>query len=229
MIGPQPGATIVDAGCGTGLNFDGLVRLVGPAGRVIGIDASPSMLAIATRRTRAAGWDNVAVIEADIGDLPAALGASGIQLSGIDAVIATFVVSNLRDPSSFWHSVDEIIASHPCLLVALADIGQADAARRLPALALNILAALGGNQQQTQPWNDLAQRSPDAVTEQHLGGHIHLSLGHCKHHPHVPPREPPAENSTRRRISRPHRLHSTQPPPRSRPPPRGPHWPGRRR
>jgi SAM-dependent methyltransferase len=193
MIGPQPGATIVDAGCGTGLNFGGLVGLVGPSGRVIGIDASPSMLAAATRRTRAAEWNNITLVEADIADLTITLRSSGVQISDIDAVIATFVVSTLRDPTSFWRPVDEIVASHPCLLVALADIGQADAARRLPAIALNTLAALGGNEQQTQPWNDLAQRSSDAVTEQHLGGHVHLAVGHCDHHPlHVPPREPPS-------------------------------------
>lgn len=179
MIGPQPGATIVDAGCGTGLNFDGLVRRVGPSGRVIGVDASGSMLAAATRRIRAAGWNNVTVIHSDIGDLATALAMSGIQILDVDVVIATFVVSTLRDPTSFWRFVDEIIASHAVLLVALADLGHAETSRRVPAIVLNTLAALGGNQEQTQPWNDLAQRSPDAVTEQHLGGHVHLALGHC--------------------------------------------------
>ncbi|MEO7371079.1 MAG: methyltransferase domain-containing protein [Ilumatobacteraceae bacterium] len=193
MIGPQPGATIVDVGCGTGLNFEGLVRLVGPAGRVIGLDASPSMLAAATRRTRAAGWDNVFVIEADIGLLAAALCTSGIEIAAIDVVIATFVVATLRDPSSFWRSVDEIIASHPCLVVALADIGPADATRRLPALVLNTFAALGGNHLRARPWNDLARRSPDVVTEQHLGGHVHLAVGTCDHHPsHALQGEPPS-------------------------------------
>lgn len=183
MIGPQPGATVIDAGCGTGLNFDGLVRLVGPSGRVIGIDTSQSMLAAATRRVGGAGWNNVSVIQSDIVDLTTALGRSGIHTSSIDVLIATFVVSTLRDPTSFWRSVDEITAPTASVLVALADIGRAATARRLPAIALSTLAALGGNEQHAQPWNDLARRSPDAVTEQHLGGHVHLTVGHCNHLP----------------------------------------------
>lgn len=181
MIGAQPGATIVDAGCGTGLNFDGLRRLVGPAGRVIGVDASPSMLAAAARRARAAGWDNVSCIESDIADIPAALSAAGVPISGIDVVVATFVISTLRDPMWFWQSVDQITDSTGSVLVALADIGRAESARRLAATALNTLAALGGNQRHGTPWNDLAARSPDAVTEQFLDGHVHLTLGHCGH------------------------------------------------
>ena len=180
LLGPQPGATIVDAGCGTGLNFDGLRRLVGPSGRVIGVDASRSMLAAASRRAKRAGWDNVQTLQGDIEDLTASLAGSGIRLSKIDAVIATFVVSTLRDTTSFWRCVDETIAAQPCLVIALADIGPADEARRMPALALNAFAALGGNHQRSRPWNDLAQRASQVRTERYLGGHIHLTVGHCK-------------------------------------------------
>ena len=191
MIGPQPGATIVDAGCGTGLNFDGLVRLVGPTGRVIGIDASPSMLAAAARRTQRSGWDNITIIEADVAELTTALCISGVQISAIDVLVASFVVSTLRDRTPFWRAVDGIVASRPGVLVALADTGPADAARRLPGIALNVFAALGGNQRQAQPWNELAKRAPDVVTEQHWGGHVRLSLGRCNQHPlQVPPVEP---------------------------------------
>ena len=108
VIGPLPARTILDVGCGTGLNFAGIRDLVGPGGRVIGIDASPSMLAAARRRIRQAGWTNVTVVCADAAHLGPALQDAGVDLDHIDALIATFVISTLTDPGSFWNSVDQL-------------------------------------------------------------------------------------------------------------------------
>lgn len=44
-----PGATLLDAGCGPGVDTPGLAALTGPGGRVIGIDNNPEMLAEAER------------------------------------------------------------------------------------------------------------------------------------------------------------------------------------
>ncbi len=46
----RPGDTVLDVGCGTGLSFPLLSAAVGPTGHVIGVDASPQMLAVARRR-----------------------------------------------------------------------------------------------------------------------------------------------------------------------------------
>jgi ubiquinone/menaquinone biosynthesis C-methylase UbiE len=46
----RPGEVVLDAGCGTGWCFPHLGRAVGAAGRVIGFDPSPEMLAIARAR-----------------------------------------------------------------------------------------------------------------------------------------------------------------------------------
>jgi len=57
------GDVVVDAGCGTGLSFPLLVAGVGPTGRVIGVDQSPEMAALARKRVADAGWSNVTVLE----------------------------------------------------------------------------------------------------------------------------------------------------------------------
>ena len=62
----QSGDTVVDMGCGTGLNFDLLHEAVGPAGRIVGVDLSGAMLQQAHRRVRRAGWRNVRLVEADL-------------------------------------------------------------------------------------------------------------------------------------------------------------------
>jgi SAM-dependent methyltransferase len=58
------GETVIDLGCGTGLSLPLLAPQVGGQGRVIGLDASPDMLAIARRRVEAGGWRNVDLVEA---------------------------------------------------------------------------------------------------------------------------------------------------------------------
>jgi ubiquinone/menaquinone biosynthesis C-methylase UbiE len=60
------GDVVIDVACGTGLNFGALRTAVGRRGEVIGIDASPEMLAIAQRRISERGWDNVELIEAPV-------------------------------------------------------------------------------------------------------------------------------------------------------------------
>jgi len=51
---PRPGEKILDVGCGTGVNDIALSRLVGPFGKIVGIDSSEAMLAIARAKAAAA-------------------------------------------------------------------------------------------------------------------------------------------------------------------------------
>lgn len=181
LIGPLPATSIVDVGCGTGLNFAGLRDLVGPGGHVIGIDASPSMLAAARRRIRQAGWTNVTVICADVAHLGPALEAAGVDPDDIDALVATFVISTLTDTGSFWNSVDQLCAPRP-RLIAIADLGTVTSGGRVARLLAHTLAAIGGSRSTQQPWEDLCERCSDAVIETDLGGHVRLALGHCDGH-----------------------------------------------
>lgn len=56
------GDTVIEIGCGTGLNFSLLHKAVGKEGRIIGIDISEAMLAIARKRVASAGWQNVELV-----------------------------------------------------------------------------------------------------------------------------------------------------------------------
>ncbi len=59
LLRVQPGMTVLDAGCGTGLMLELIRDRVGETGRVIGIDAAQPMLDRAQDRVAAAGWANV--------------------------------------------------------------------------------------------------------------------------------------------------------------------------
>jgi ubiquinone/menaquinone biosynthesis C-methylase UbiE len=63
---PAAGEVVIDAGCGTGLNFSRLEAGIGPTGRLIGIELSPAMLARAAERVTVNGWRNVELINAPV-------------------------------------------------------------------------------------------------------------------------------------------------------------------
>ncbi|MDX2220134.1 MAG: class I SAM-dependent methyltransferase [Burkholderiales bacterium] len=64
-LAPQPGETVVDAGCGTGYCLGPLRDAVGESGLVIGFEPSASMLALAREKVSAAGWTNVLLYESE--------------------------------------------------------------------------------------------------------------------------------------------------------------------
>ncbi|NIS61471.1 MAG: class I SAM-dependent methyltransferase, partial [Proteobacteria bacterium] len=47
LLGLQRGDSVIELGCGTGLNFPPIVERIGPEGRLIGVDLAPNMLAYA--------------------------------------------------------------------------------------------------------------------------------------------------------------------------------------
>ena len=51
----QPGHAVLDVGCGPGIDTIALAELVGPTGRVVGVDADAAMIAEADRRAEQAG------------------------------------------------------------------------------------------------------------------------------------------------------------------------------
>jgi ubiquinone/menaquinone biosynthesis C-methylase UbiE len=61
----RPGDTVVEIGCGTGLNFDLLQQRIGPRGQIVGVDLTPEMLSKARERVMRRGWSNVRLIQSD--------------------------------------------------------------------------------------------------------------------------------------------------------------------
>lgn len=60
----QPGQTVVDVGCGTGLCLPAIQRAIGPSGTAIALEPCPQMLAQAMCRAGEHGWSNVVPINA---------------------------------------------------------------------------------------------------------------------------------------------------------------------
>jgi demethylmenaquinone methyltransferase/2-methoxy-6-polyprenyl-1,4-benzoquinol methylase len=88
----QPDQTVLDVACGTGLSFPLLHQGVGETGRIIGVELSPDMLAIARERCVREGWRNVTLIESamESADIP----------GPVDAILFNFTHDVLRSPAA---------------------------------------------------------------------------------------------------------------------------------
>lgn len=62
----HPGDVVIDAGCGTGLNFSLIEAKIEPRGRLVGIDLTSEMLRRAQRRVERRGWANVTLIQSSV-------------------------------------------------------------------------------------------------------------------------------------------------------------------
>lgn len=105
-LAPRPGDVVLDAGCGCGLNLPALRERVGPHGRIIGVEQSPDLLAVARHRVRRRGWRNVTVAPT----LPSAAeldgGADGVLLGAAEEILQSparlaYLLSLLRPGARF--------------------------------------------------------------------------------------------------------------------------------
>lgn len=82
-LAPKPGDTIIEIGCGTGMNFPLLQEKVGPEGNIIGVDISEAMLKRAQIRISAAGWNNVELVLSSAADYAFPNTVDGIIATGV--------------------------------------------------------------------------------------------------------------------------------------------------
>jgi len=79
------GETVVEIGCGTGLNFRLLRERVGSEGKIIGVDLTAEMLAAAGRRIERNKWSNIELIQSDAG--------AYVFPEHVDGIISTFAIT----------------------------------------------------------------------------------------------------------------------------------------
>ena len=102
-LGPLPaGATVLDVGCGAGFDAQQAARQVGPAGRVIGVDMTPAMLAKARVGVEAAGLANIEFREGRAEALPLADGS-------VDVVISNGVINLCPDKDAVYREVFRVL------------------------------------------------------------------------------------------------------------------------
>lgn len=167
----RPGNRVLDVGCGTGLNFPLLLATVGTAGSVVGVDASPAMLARACARVRRAGWGNVSLRLADAAQLRTALGPD----PGFDAVLFTYALSIMPDWRDVWEQAWE--ALRPGGRAAVVDLTLPRGRGRVFALPARLACWTGGVDPTREPWRAVARDCVEVAEWSLRSGHIHVTAG----------------------------------------------------
>ena len=98
----EPGAVVLDLGCGAGTDLLIAAQMVGPEGRAIGVDMTPSMLARADASAREMGLGNVELHESLIESLP-------IEDASVDAVISNGVIDLAPDKDAVFGEIDRVL------------------------------------------------------------------------------------------------------------------------
>lgn len=196
-LGPRPGETILDLGCGTGLLTAEIARAVGNDGRVVGIDPSPDMRAGAEATCK--GFGTVEIANGTAAE-------TGYEDHSVDKVVSLQVFEYLDDiPGALaevarvlrpggrvvigdWHW--DCFAWHSAAPARMARKQQAWdghlTERRVPALLPPLLADAGFifAESRAVPFTDTCLRA-DGLANMML----HLMTGYARQHALLPEAE----------------------------------------
>lgn len=103
-IGPiAPGESIIDIGCGAGMDLLLATRRAGPTGRVIGIDMTPAMIELAKRAAVKAGvWNHIEIRRGIAEDLP-------VESESIDVAISNGVLNLSPDKLAAYREIYRVL------------------------------------------------------------------------------------------------------------------------
>ena len=88
-LGLRAGDTVIDIACGTGLNFPLIEEVIGPGGRIVGVDLTDAILSQAQERIETNGWSNISLVLADAADFDFP--------SEVDAILSTYALSQVPE------------------------------------------------------------------------------------------------------------------------------------
>ena len=107
----EPGATVLDLGCGAGTDLLIAAQMVGPDGKVIGVDMTQTMLARARASADELGIESLELHQALIESVP-------VDDASIDVVISNGVIDLVPDKEAAFSEIDRVLKPGGRLQVA---------------------------------------------------------------------------------------------------------------
>jgi ubiquinone/menaquinone biosynthesis C-methylase UbiE len=164
------GDTIVELGCGTGLNFGYLLDAVGSTGRVIGVDLTDAMLEQARQRVAKNGWRNVNLIQSDA--------ARYVLPPGTDGVLSTFALTLVPEFERVIEQVAQALA--PAGRFVVLDFKRPEQwPLWIIKLGVWISRPFGVSLDlaQRKPWLTMRKHFPDLKLQECFGGFVYIATG----------------------------------------------------
>src|SRR5512132_3938323 len=119
--GVKEGDMVLDLGSGAGLDAFVARRIVGKRGRVIGVDMTPAMIALARENAAKLGYDNVEFRLGEIEHLP-------IETGTVDVVVSNCVLNLVPNKARAFSEIFRVLrpAAHFCVsdIVATGDLSE---------------------------------------------------------------------------------------------------------
>jgi arsenite methyltransferase len=107
----DPGAVVLDLGCGAGTDLLIAAQMTGPTGRVVGVDMTAAMLRQVRASAEDMGLDNVDTHESLIESLP-------LEDASVDVVISNGVIDLVPDKDAVLDEIDRVLRPGGRLQVA---------------------------------------------------------------------------------------------------------------
>jgi len=166
----KPGDTVVEIGCGTGLNFGLLENEIGRQGKIVGVDLTDAMLARAQERVRQNGWSNVELVQSDAATFPFP--------QKVDGIISTFALTHVAEHEKVIRAGSEALRPGGRFVILDFKLPSNWISRLAPLLVLTVrpfgvtidLAA-------RHPWEALKKYSADVTVRQLYGGIAYIAVG----------------------------------------------------
>ena len=165
---PNPGDTVLDLACGTGLNFSHVIEWIGPKGRIVGVDFTRPMLKRATKKLVRHHWDNVTLVEGDATNLP-------LAADSCDAVLCSYAMAIIPDYRRAIAEAVRVLKPGGRLVLLEPKRGSALWARAVTPLVA--LSGVGVVHLDRKAWEELPGLLENVSRSEHMGGLVYIASG----------------------------------------------------